>query len=334
VLQIHNYTPFKTERGILLDKNGAQVWVVAIKATYLFDESGTVRLADEQEPVFVAPDYFGEPGKSSLRREGELVIEHPGTDIVFNASAHAPGRSATSMNVAVDVAGLRKVLRVFGDRTWTVGSVGVRKSAPARFETIPIVYERAFGGRAREGVADGEPRNPVGVGFAAREVDLHRHPLPNVEDPQIKIESWKDRPPPAGFGAVASDWSPRRELAGTFDDTWKQTQAPLWPLDHHPLFHRSASPGLWSEHPLKGGERVATFGLTPSGSLSFRLPREAFIVESGVAGRRIAQPPPQLDRVIVDMDDRRVVLVWSARLACGTRGRQVEYTSIDLKRRI
>ncbi len=334
MLQIYNYSPFKTERAVLLDKNGAQVWVVAIKATYLFDEAGKTRLADEQEPVFVAPEYFGEPGKSSLRREGELVIEHPGTDIVFNASAYAPGRAAPSVNVAVEVAGLRKTLTVFGNRIWTVGSFGTRKSAPEPFQSIPIVYERAFGGRAPEGVLGGEARNPIGQGFALREVDLHHHPLPNVEDYQTKIESWKDRPPPAGLGAIASDWSPRRELAGTFDDTWKRTQAPLWPLDHQPLFHRSASPGLWSEQPLGGGERVATVGLTPSGTTSFRLPREAFIVESGVAGKRIAQPPPQLDRVIIDMDDRRLVMVWSARLACGTRARQVEYTSIDLKRRL
>jgi hypothetical protein len=334
VLQIYNYSPFKTERAVLLDKNGAQVWVVAIKATYLFDEAGRTRLADEQEPVFVAPEYFGEPAKSSLRREGELVIEHPGTDIVFNASAHAPGRAAPSVNVAVEVAGLRKMLTVFGNRIWTVGSFGTRKSAPEPFQSIPIVYERSFGGRAPEGALGGEARNPIGQGFALREVDLHHHPLPNVEDYQTKIESWKDRPPPAGLGAIASDWSPRRELAGTFDDKWKRTQAPLWPLDHQPLFHRSASPGLWSEQPLNGGERVATVGLTPSGKASFRLPHEAFIVESGVAGKRIAQPPPQLDRVIIDMDDRRLVMVWSARLACGTRARQVEYTSIDLKRRI
>jgi len=108
----------------------------------------------------------------------------------------------------------------------------------------------------------------------------------------------------------------------------------LWPVDHNPLFHRSATPGLWSEQPLKGGERVATVGLSPAGNTRFRLPREAFIIESRIVGKRISHPPPQLDRVILDLDDRKVIMVWSTRLACGTRARQVEYTSVDLKQRI
>jgi hypothetical protein len=336
VLQIHNHTPFRTERGILVDKDGAQIWIVAIKATYTFDNSGQVALAAEQEPVCVAPEYFGEPGKSSLKREAELAVEHPGTDVAVNASAYAPsGRPATSVNVAIEVGGLRKMLTVFGDRIWKVGALGARKTDPQPFLRIPIVYERAFGGLVGEGAASaGEPANPVGVGFALEKTLLHQRPLPNVEDFNHHIESWKDRPAPAGLGAIASDWSPRRELAGTFDDNWKRTQAPLWPLDHKSLFHRSAAPGMWSEQPLKGGERVATVALTPLGNMSFRLPREAFIVETRFAGKRIAQPPPQLDRIILDLDDCHVVMVWSARLACGTRARQVEYTSVELKKRI
>ena len=336
MLQLYNHTPFRTDRGILVDKNGAQVWVVVIKATYTVDDSGKVVLANEQEPVCARPEYWGEPGQSSLKREGEIVLEHPGTDVVVNASAYAPGgRPATSVAVAVDIAGMRKALTVFGDRVWNVGAVGVHKTDPRPFLRIPIVYERAFGGLAGEGVGSaGEPRNPVGVGFATDKMYLHQRPLPNVEDFTHPIETWKDRPAPAGLGAIASNWSPRRELAGTFDDTWKRTQAPLWPMDHQTLFHRSASPGLWSQQPLTGGERVATVGLTPSGTSSFRLPREAFIVETRFAGRRTPQPPPQLDRVIMDLDDHRVMMVWSARFACGTRVRQVEYTSIEQKRRI
>jgi hypothetical protein len=336
MLQIYNYTPFQTERGILLDKNGVQVWVVAIKATYAFDDAGKVKLAEEQEAVCLAPEHFGEPGKSSLRREGELVVEHPGTDIAVNAAAYAPGnRPAASVNVAVDVAGLRKALTVFGDRVWTVSGLGAYKTTPRPFGRMPIVYERAFGGLLGEGATSaGEPRNPVGVGFALDKAQLHQQPLPNVEELTGHIESWKDRPAPAGLGVIASDWSPRREFAGTFDESWKRTRAPFWPSDHNPLFHRSAPAGLWSQQPLRGGERVAMVGLTPSGRLEFRIPHEAFLVETRLGGRRFTQPPPQLDRVIIDVDERRLVQVWVARLACGARARQVEFTSVDLKKRL
>jgi hypothetical protein len=334
VLQVHNFTPFQTERGVLVDPAANQIWVVAIKATYVIAEDGAVKRADEQEPVAVAPAYFGEPGLSSLRREQELTFAHPGTDVTVNAAAHAAGgRPVTSMNVAVEVAGMRKAVTVVGDRVWRVGALGARKSSPEPFTRVPIVYERAFGGTIPDDPTAIDPRNPVGTGFARSDLDLHERPLPNVEEFQRPIDSWKDRPAPAGFGAVGPNWAPRSELAGTFDEAWKKTHAPYWPSDHDVLFHRSASPGLWSEKPLRGHERVATTGLTPSGSLSFRLPHESFVIETHFAGQRIVHPP-QLDRVIVDLDERRLIMVWCARLPCGARARQVEFTRVDLKARI
>ncbi len=83
MLQIRNDTPFQTDRAILLDKEGNHVWVVAVKATYTLH----LELAAEQEPVCKAPEYLGAPEKSSLRRDCELVVEHPGTDILVNGRA-------------------------------------------------------------------------------------------------------------------------------------------------------------------------------------------------------------------------------------------------------
>lgn len=332
MLQVYNSSPFSAERGILLDKTGAQVWVVVIKATYVFDHAGNVSLADQQEPVCLAPEYYGDAAATGLRREAELVVAHPGTDITLNATAYAAGgRASTFARVAVDVAGLHKEVLVVGDRQWVRGAIGVAPSEPQPFVQMPIRYERAFGGGEPSAF---EPRNPIGVGFAPSVDEIEGRPLPNVEDPRQPIQRWTDRPPPTGLGAVAPGWSPRRELAGTFDETWKRTRAPHWPADHDPLFHRSAPAGLWSEKPLRGGERLEAAGLTPSGRLALRLPREGLIVETHVAGRRIAHGAPPIDRVIVDVDERRLMLVWCTRLACGTRARQVKFTSVDLKRRL
>ncbi len=335
MLQLYNHTPFEAQRGIKVDKHGGQIWVVVIKATYVLEESGETRLADQQEPVCLVPEYYGEPGRSSLKREEELVEAHPGTDVVVNGSAHAPGgRRTPSVDVAVEVAGLRKLLTVFGNRVWRPAGVAPRASSPEPFTTLRIVYERAYGGTLPGRPPVGDARNPIGVGFATDKAQLENRPLPNVEDHRSRIESWKDRPPPAGLGAVAGSWSPRRELAGTFDAGWKRTQAPLWPEDFNPVFHRSAAPGLWSEQPLKGGEKMTTVGLTPSGTLRFRLPREALVVETRLRGERIQHHPPQLDRVIVDLDDRKVVMVWSTRMPCGNRARQIEFTTVDRKRKL
>lgn len=332
MLQVYNSSPFQTGRGIVLDVTAAQIWVVVIKATYAFDDTGQVVLADEQEPVCLGPEHFGDPATSGLRREAELAAAHPGTDVTLNATAYPTGgRAATSAQVTVDIAGSNKQLLVTGDRVWRRGPLGIAPSEPEPFLEMPIRYERAFGGTGPSGL---DPRNPVGTGFAPSLDEVVGQRLPNIEDPRQPVRSWRDRPPPAGLGAIASGWSPRRELGGTFDDAWKRTRAPHWPADHDPLFHRSAPTDQWSEQPLRGGERLEAAGVTRAGRLTLRLPYEAFLLETRFGGRRVTHDRPSLDRVIVDVDERRLVMVWCVRLACGTRGRQVEFTSVELKRRL
>src|SRR5512143_1384452 len=86
-----NHTPYAAERTWLRDRAGQHVWVVAVKATYELREDGKVQLADEQFAPLLAPEYRGEPGRSSLLYEADLTDAKPGTDVILNASAHAPG---------------------------------------------------------------------------------------------------------------------------------------------------------------------------------------------------------------------------------------------------
>src|SRR5262249_28789207 len=144
------------------------------------------------------------------------------------------------IDVALKVGWLEKIVRVFGDRVWTrtLGLYSI--STPRPFDRMPLVWERAFGGvdRSAENPADhvAEPRNPVGRG-------LFRHvggepppsmdgaPLPNLEDPTSLVERPFDRPPPACFSWIAPSWAPRRKLAGTFDEAWKERRSPRLPAD-------------------------------------------------------------------------------------------------------
>ncbi len=69
--------------------------------------------------------------------------------------------------------------------------------SPRPFASMPIVYERAFGGPAVED-------NPVGTGAVPGSA------LPNVVDPQNPHR-------PAGFGPIARHWGPRRRLLAGID---------------------------------------------------------------------------------------------------------------------
>lgn len=328
MLQIKNETAFQVARAILLDNSGAHIWVVVIKATFRIGEGSRLTLHETQEPVVTAPIYAGEPGASSLMRETEIVAQHPGTDVTLNATAYAPdGRTVSELDVGVAIADLRSSVRVIGDRRWERGVIGWRKTPAIPFCIMPIRYERAFGGRDSGGE---EVRNPIGCGFATNVNDLEGSPLPNVEDAAAPIDSVHSRPGPIGFGAIPPQWSPRRELAGTFDKEWQRSRAPLFPEDFNPLHYRSAPPKLWSERYLIGGESVSLWHLTPIPVVSFRLPRIEVVVYTWIAGEHIRQRV-RLDRVILEPDEHKVVLVWRSSLNCGTMVRKIARSIVMTK---
>lgn len=105
--EIRNKTPYAADRTWVRDKNGRHHWIVIAKAT--FTSSGALRLADEQLPPLHEPEYFGEPGKSSLRYEADLVARKPGTDVIVNAHAHAPrGRPVQEVVVGLRVGAISR----------------------------------------------------------------------------------------------------------------------------------------------------------------------------------------------------------------------------------
>ena len=323
-----NLTPFQTAGAALIDVTGEHVWVVIVKGTFhVVDRE--VELADGQEPVARQPDYRGAPGVSSLRSDTELCPAHPGTDVTVDGLAYAPGgRAVAGVDVSVRVGALGRDVRVHGDRVWTHRLGMVSPSESARFVDMPVTYERAFGGRAQTpGKADIPfPANPVGVGYYVNP-PADGSPLPNVEDPQHPIRSWKDRPCPAGVGAIERGWSPRIALAGTYDEHWQMHRAPLWPADVNPRFFSCASPGLYSETPLRGGEPVVVNNMTPEGSWRFTLPMFVVYVRTMMRGRP-ENTRAQLDRIHLLPEDKRVVLTWRAVARCGDSTRKVSRSTV------
>ena len=333
MLQIENYTPFAADRAVLLDKDGGKVWVVVVKGTFRIETDGRCVLHEQQEPVVRVPLYTAESGRSTLLRDNELVVEHPGTTVTLNASAHAPaGRQVRSTTVAIEAGPIRKSLHVSGDRSWVRSVLGLSITEPVPFARLPIAWERAFGGSGRTPETSGQTydRNPSGTGFAAHE-DLHGTPLPNVEYPEDPVRSARSRPAPAGFSAIPSSWSPRRELGGTFDDEWRASRSPLWPLDCDPRHHLAAPADQVSPKPFRGGELVVLTNLTPDGLMQVRLPTLYFAFDTYLRRGR-ASHRAQLDRVIIEPDDRRLVMVWRTALPCGSDSRAVEATMIETKR--
>lgn len=218
------------------------------------------------------------------------------------------------MLASVRVGPCQKGIHVFGTRVWYRGVIGLKSSTPLPFESMPLRYERSFGGMDKDSVGDApsyEPRNPVGMGLYGSEKGAIEQPLPNLEDPFHLMSRPTERVAPAGFGPIARSWQPRLGLAGTYDEAWVERTAPLWPRDFDLRFFNAAAPGLIVSSGLRGGEMAVLSGLSPDGQISFPLPRHRLMVKT-VFRHRVDRRELMMDAVHIEPDDGGVTLIWRA----------------------
>lgn len=285
------------------------------------------------------PKYLGEPGKSSLLYESDLVHMKPTTDVILHGHAYAPeGKRANQVDVTLRVGDVVKTLRIFGDRYWGQGLLDVTLSDPQPFEKMPISYERAFGGEdlktGNSNVHSWESRNPVGTGYVTEQRNIIGQRAPNIENSKSLIKSWNDRPCPAGFGPIAGHWSPRIELAGTYDEKWKKERFPLFPDDFNDRFYLCAPEDQQLRGYLRGGEPVELYNLTPEGTLRFNLPRVSFAFSTHFSVGEVVERRPIIHSVIIEPDVPRVMMVWHSTLACHPNGLKLQKTVIRQKKRV
>jgi hypothetical protein len=329
---LNNTTPFAAERTWVQDKRANKIWLVIVKATFDIRPNGTCQLSGSQIPVFRMGEPTGELGKSSLRYEADLFGLKPSTDVLLSGSAWAPsGRRVGTVSVQMKVGSIHKTLRIFGERHWERGVIGAVISSSQPFESMPITYERAYGGwdRSSEDPCEHrlESRNPVGTGYALRVENCLGKVLPNIESPKYPIAAWDDRPPPAGFNAIDCAWSPRRELSGTYDQDWLVNRFPLWAEDFDEHYNNCAPDDQQIDGFLNGGEPVELTNLTSNGRLAFNLPRVSLVFRTRFGRERIDHEG-KLCTVVLEPDAMRVIMVWQTSLLCNGQMDQLDETTI------
>ena len=330
---VTNKTPFAADYAWVLDKAGNKHWLVVVKATFDVRPDGGCQLAAENLPVWQMAQVYGEFGKSSLRYEADLLGIKPTSDVLVCGDAVAPkGKRVTALDVLLRVGHINKQLRVTGDRVWERGLLGgVTMSAPKPFERMPITYERAYGGWDRSSSAVQhhrlDDRNPVGTGFAVRVENCPGLPLPNIEQPDALIRTWTDRPSPAGLNAIDCAWSPRRELAGTYDAHWQRTRFPSWAADFDPHYYNCAPHDQQLPSYLVGGERVDVVNMSERGVLSFQIPKVHLSFRTRFGHERVDHEG-QLCTLIVEPNVPRVILVWQTSIICNRRADQLDETLV------
>ncbi|WP_224240791.1 DUF2169 family type VI secretion system accessory protein [Hyalangium gracile] len=262
---------------------------VIAKATFALVPDGTCTLAEEQQPV-TGPVFHDEDPLKSMRLDTDFAVWKIRGECFLAGTCHPPGgKPAQTSAVAFQVGKVSKTLAVIGDRTWS--SLGVL-SAPKPFTSMPLSYERSFGG-------PGNDANPLGS------------PVPNIEDPRELITSPRSKPRPAGAFPLLPDWKSRQQRAGRYDKKWLTTRWPFFPEDFDGSFFNAAPQDQWIEGYWKGDEDIVLQNLHPRHAvLRTRLPglrARAFLMEKDTGFREV---PLRLDTITVDADAGVALVLW------------------------
>ncbi len=331
MLQLKNNTPFESSLALFPNSQGIDTLYIIVKATFNIGQKWT--LADEQKPPQAEDEYWGDdPASSSIKAASDMHIGKPATDIIMTGHAWAPeGRQLSQMDVSLSVGNVNKTVRVFGDRQWNDGAV----SRPVPFTSIPLIYEKAFGGlHVQDGnIISGEARNPVGCGYSGKRKakEMEGQPLPNLEDPRQLIQNTGDIVTPAGFSAISPNWQPRLTYAGTYDENWQKTQAPYLPLDFDQRFFNMAHPDLIYPEFIKGGEPVRIEGAHQAGTIQFNIPFVGLTTVVAIK-KRNEHPMFNLETVLIETDPMLLSMTYRAALPCDKETLKIREVVVNLSR--
>ncbi len=332
MLQLKNNTPFAANLALFPNEDGIDSLYILASATFNIGKKWT--LADEQIPPRAEDEYWGDdPQTSSLKYASDSHTGKPTSDIIMLGHAWAPeGKKMTQQDVTLRVGHVNKTVRVFGDRQWQGGSI----TAPQPFESMPLIYERAFGGvhKHEEDILSAELRNLVGCGYLGKQKSkiLDGTLVPNLEDPKQLLQAAGDVVPPAGFGAISPNWQPRVSYVGTYDETWQTRRAPYLPEDFDSRFFNLAHPDLIYPGYLQGGEPVQISGAHPMGNIQFNLPVIGLAAKVYIADR-VETPVFNLETLLIEVDDLNISFSWKAAMTCDKSALKIKEIVLNLSQR-
>lgn len=322
-----NITPFQAQAVEHRFYNGHAYDCLFVKGTFRLTRDGRLLPLLEQ-PAFVINDiHEGGNDGGALAWPSDLAPFKPGSDVLFVGSARPAGgvpalrwsAGFTVCRQGVDQPLLKKAVQLTGPRSWHCGLLaGWRLSDIEPTSAVKLSYALAWGGASAERCE--KPRdihwpNPYGRGYFGRDRqdESIAYPAPQILDLGVDKLRWREPAASVGLSPVAGLQQERLQFAGTYDKRWEQEVKPNIPLDMQLDFWNAAPQDQVAKPYLEGGDEVRTVGLFPTsnGELAFHLPRYQVFAVPVRNDNKLDSLPLFIDTVLVDLDQRHVVLRWA-----------------------
>lgn len=306
-MQLENDTPLPAAifRTVIDDTRMAAA--IVLRVTYDF-KHGQLVVADDQVWPVSGPPFDGPQGPM----DSDELFYRGGVDLFVFGEARPPKDiPVRELQVRVTLADFSATFDILGDRVWQSGDTpghenkeehNLLRPGPAQpFDRMPLTRDRAFGGTSEwDELAVPYPDNPEGVGFHLERDQALGAPLPNIEDPDNRIQSWQDRPNPVGTWPLPGG-NPIRTRNGFVSADGSD-------VGLRPAFFNAAFPGMIAPS-AKPGQWVCIDGMHPAGRVRFELPHPPLNLRLFFEPDW-AEPAMTIDQIGVEICEARAFITY------------------------
>ena len=330
---VKNYTPFAAFGGFERDHTAESFWCIWIKAEFNVSQDGRVswvKTPDLQiSPTPVAQET--DAGDMMLQ-EADIGLPRTVSDISLIGQAPVAAGTTAPIVTQLSVGDWQKRVEVHPAAVLQ-GNRIVPDPAPDQDETVPLDWTEAFGGKRDE--TDIFALNPLGTGYDKNALGDNHSRLPRLRYPGDQMARATDILRPVSYLPVPQSWEPRRSLAGTFNEEWTKTRAPLLPLDHNPDYRSSVPEDQRYPGFLTGGEEVAFQNIAgPNGTAPapFVLPETEWEVETQFNGAWVPMKM-KVQSLVLEPGQGKFSILWAGAFPIGSPANdvKVQQTTIVLR---
>lgn len=192
----------------------------------------------------------------------DMAMPKPKGEVLVAGSAHAPNSEPVkSMKIRLALGAVDKTLGVIGNRTWRSGLMPMQQvSDPEPFVTMPISWDRAYGGKSYGDNPAG--KGHMGSGKYWRGTSLTAE-LPNVVDPLRIVNDVRSNHCPVGLRPIDITLPQRSKKAGTYSQSWLKNHFPGYAPDMDWSIFNAGSPNQQISGYWQGGESYCIEGMHP-----------------------------------------------------------------------